>query len=107
MLNLITNAAEAMKTTDGDKIIRITSALQPDSVRITVSDSGPGIPKSMGAVIFDPFYTTKNGNTGIGLSMGQRIVADHGGRLYINPEGIDSGAEFVIDLPIPGERAVR
>lgn len=107
MLNLITNAAEAMKTMDGPKMIRITSALQPDGVRITVSDSGPGIPKPLGSVIFDPFYTTKNGNTGIGLSMGQRIVTDHGGRLHINPESIDGGAEFVIDLPIPGERAAR
>jgi PAS domain S-box-containing protein len=101
VLNLITNAAEAMKTTKGIKIIRIASARRHDSVRITVSDSGPGIPRALGAAIFDPFYTTKNGNTGIGLSMCQRIVNDHGGRLHITPCGIDGGAQFVIDLPIP------
>jgi PAS domain S-box-containing protein len=101
VLNLITNAAEALKTVEGGKTIRIASAFRPGGVRITVSDSGPGIPKALQSIIFDPFYTTKGGNTGIGLSMSQRIVTDHGGRLHITPCGIDGGAQFVIDLPIP------
>jgi PAS domain S-box-containing protein len=107
VLNLITNAAEALKATDRHKTIRIASALRPDGVRITVSDTGPGIPKALRSVIFDPFYTTKGGNTGIGLSMSQRIVSDHGGRLRVNPVGVDGGAEFFIDLPTPGRQAGR
>lgn len=107
VLNLITNAAEALKANHGQKYIRIASALQPDGVRLTVSDSGPGIPDALQSLIFDPFYTTKGGNTGIGLSMSQRIVTDHGGRLQVNPVGVDGGAEFFIDLPIPGKQAEK
>ena len=107
VLNLITNAAEALKATDRHKTIRIASTMRPDGVRITVSDTGPGIPKALRSVIFDPFYTTKGGNTGIGLSMSQRIVSDHGGRLRVNPVGVDGGAEFFIDLPTPGRQVGR
>ena len=101
VLNLVTNAAEALKTVDGDKRIRIDSARRSDSVRITVADSGPGIPETLRSKIFDPFYTTRNGSTGIGLSLSRRIITDHGGRLHVEPAGSRGGAAFVIDLPIP------
>ncbi|WP_319523612.1 ATP-binding protein [Breoghania sp.] len=103
VLNLIINAAEALKNSQTNKTIRIASLLAPDSVRIVVSDSGPGFAQAMQSAIFDPFYTTKNGSTGIGLSLSQRIVADHGGRLTADPAGKDGGAQFTIDLPLPGE----
>jgi PAS domain S-box-containing protein len=103
VLNLITNAAEALKNTETDKTIRIATLRGPDSVEIVVSDSGPGFPQALQSAIFDPFYTTKNGSTGIGLSLSQRIVADHGGRLTADPAGKNGGAQFTIDLPLPGE----
>jgi PAS domain S-box-containing protein len=103
VLNLINNAAEALKHAEAEKKIRIATLPGPDSVRIVVSDSGPGFPQAMQSAIFDPFYTTKNGSTGIGLSLSQRIIADHGGRLTADPAGKDGGAQFTIDLPLPGE----
>ena len=99
LLNLITNAAEAMKENRSEKVIAIASTLKKGRFRITVSDSGPGVPNSVKEKIFDPFYSTKNGNTGIGLSLGHRIITDHGGTLdvKVSPWG---GAQFVIEIPL-------
>lgn len=99
MLNLITNAAEAMKDNKESKIILVASTVAKDQIRVSVSDSGPGVPPESREIIFDPFYTTKNGSSGIGLSLGHRIVADHGGTLT-TLAGELGGAEFRIEIPI-------
>ncbi|MCK5145213.1 GHKL domain-containing protein [bacterium] len=99
LLNLITNAAEAMKENRTEKIIAIASSLKKDRFRITVSDSGPGVPNPVKEKIFDPFYSTKSGNTGIGLSLGHRIITDHGGTLDVEVSRW-SGAQFVIEIPL-------
>jgi len=70
ILNLISNAAEAMKTMDGEKKIAMASSKKGDRILVTVSDSGPGVPSDLRDKIFDPFYTTKSDSTGIGLSLG-------------------------------------
>ena len=99
ILNLITNAAEAMQDMDKEKRIRITSSMKRKQVLICVSDSGPGIPVNNREKIFDPFYTTKLSSTGIGLSICHRIIKDHGGSLGIvkNKWG---GAELRIEIPL-------
>jgi signal transduction histidine kinase len=99
ILNLITNATEAMKNMGGDKILGVTSSMEKNSVLVRVSDSGPGVTQDIKGKIFDPFYTTKNGSTGIGLSLSHRIISDHGGtlRIFTSKWG---GAEFVIEIPI-------
>jgi len=99
ILNLITNAAQAMKNLEQGKTIEISTSFDTDTITIAISDSGPGIPLSLREKIFDPFYTTKSGSTGIGLSISQRIVQDHGGSLRVSP-GRRGGAEFVIRIPI-------
>jgi PAS domain S-box-containing protein len=99
ILNLITNAKEAMKNTVDEKIINVASSAQNDRIIVTVSDSGPGVPLHIRKKVFDPFYTTKDGNTGIGLSLCYRIVADHGGSLIVNDNDRD-GAEFKMELPL-------
>ncbi|MDY0221575.1 MAG: ATP-binding protein [Desulfobacterium sp.] len=101
MLNLITNAAEAMKTlAPGTKTIAVTTqCLDPRHVIILVEDSGSGISNIHGDRIFDPFYTTKN-SSGIGLSICRRIVNDHRGTLKLHPSRL-GGAGFMIQLPIP------
>ena len=99
MLNLTLNAAEAM---DGNGTLRIHTQSIPatGNVRITFSDSGPGIPKDIQSKIFDPFFTTKQvgKGTGLGLSITYRILKDCGGTIDVksDPRG---GASFVIDLP--------
>ena len=99
VLNLITNAAEAMKEMDGDKRIKVTSSVENDSIQVRVSDSGTGVSPEEEDKIFDPFYGTKNGSTGIGLSIARRIVTDHGGILRVSGSEW-GGAEFIIEIPI-------
>jgi PAS domain S-box-containing protein len=99
MLNLITNAAEALKDKEERKIIVVTSTAVKDQIQVSVSDSGPGVPPESREIIFDPFYTTKNGSSGIGLSLSHRIIADHGGSLTASA-GELGGAEFRIEIPI-------
>lgn len=99
VLNLITNAAEAMKGFEGEKTIELKTYLEKDHIAISIKDSGPGIPISSQSKIFDPFYTTKTNSSGIGLSICHRIITDHGGSLRFNP-GLKNGAQFIIELPL-------
>jgi len=106
ILNLITNAKEAMRNVVNEKIINVTTSAQNDRIVVTISDSGPGVPLHMRKKVFDPFYTTKEGNTGIGLSLCYRIVVDHGGSLTVIDNDRD-GAEFKIELPLRTEKGTQ
>jgi signal transduction histidine kinase len=99
VLNLITNAARAMEKSNGDKLIKIKSSAQNNTLSVQVSDSGPGVPVELRDKIFDPFFTTKDDGSGIGLNIAQRIVADHNGTITLDSSRW-GGAEFKIDLPI-------
>jgi len=99
ILNLISNAAEAMKNRAENKIIMISSSAEPGYIRVTVEDSGPGISLHDRDEIFRPFYTTKPGGLGIGLSIVRRIVRDHGGTLDIR-ESRWGGAAFDMRFPL-------
>jgi signal transduction histidine kinase len=99
ILNLINNAAEAMKNVDGDKKIGVRSSVENNRIIVKISDSGTGVSLDSKEKIFDPFYTTKNGSTGIGLSIVHRIVTDHGGTLGVATSKW-GGAEFAIEIPI-------
>jgi signal transduction histidine kinase len=75
-------------------------ALQGDKVVFTIKDNGPGIPLEIRDKIFDPFFTTKDvgQGMGLGLSICNRIIADHGGRVEVRSEpGLFT--EFAITLP--------
>jgi len=98
ILNLISNASEAMKHMDQDKKIEVTTERQAEAVCIRVSDTGPGVPEKLAANIFDPFYTTKSNSSGIGLSICHRIVTDHGGSLDVSAAEF-GGAKFTIKIP--------
>jgi len=107
LLNLIMNAADAVKKKDGDsRRIEVSTSLARKYIRVAVSDTGPGIPENLREMIFDPFYSTKDDGTGIGLAVSLRIIRDHGGLLYAR-ESKWGGAEFVFELPrkVPGEKA--
>jgi len=99
ILNLITNADEAMKNKEGDKKIEVASSVKNNFILVRISDSGPGVPSNLRDKIFDPFYSTKNGSTGIGLSICHRIISDHGGTLSIARSKL-GGAEFIIEIPL-------
>lgn len=97
--NLVANAVDAM---DGRGKVSIGADLVKSSAsrycRIRVSDTGKGIPASIGDRVFSPYFTTKTTGTGLGLSIVERIVADHGGAIrFESAEGF--GTSFYIDLP--------
>ncbi|MEX2467055.1 MAG: ATP-binding protein [Gemmatimonadota bacterium] len=74
-------------------------------VRLSVRDSGPGIPPGMESRIFDPFFSTRKGGSGLGLALVHRAVEAHSGVVFVE-RAIEGGAQFVIFLPgLPeGER---
>jgi len=98
-LNILNNAAEAMKHMEAGKKIAIASLVEGKSIVLTISDSGPGIAPKVKDQIFDPYFTTKSDGTGIGLSLSHRIVTDHGGSLTVADSDL-GGAEFRIEIPI-------
>jgi PAS domain S-box-containing protein len=98
LLNLITNAREAMPK---GGTIRIETAVPwgvPSQVRVVVADTGVGIPADVLPRIFDPFYTTKATGTGLGLSVSYGIVQDHGGTVQVESEP-DRGTTFTLLFP--------
>lgn len=103
VLNLVTNAAEAMNKKNTDNIIDIRTSRNDNFVIATVSDSGPGIAPEIRNKILDPFFTTKKNGSGIGLSICHRIMTDHGGFLTIS-ESQWNGAKFTIGFPIEKRR---
>ena len=105
ILNLITNASEAMKDFPGEKRIELSTCRKGDRIVIGVRDTGPGIPVSRQSRIFDPFYTTKTNSSGIGLSICHRIIIDHGGTLKFSPSKT-GGARFTIEIPFENKRQI-
>jgi C4-dicarboxylate-specific signal transduction histidine kinase len=99
VLNILNNAAEAMKQMEAGKKIVVTSSVEGERIILTISDSGPGIAPDVKDKIFDPYFTTKSDGTGIGLSLSLRIVTDHGGSLTVADSDL-GGAEFRIEIPI-------
>ena len=99
VLNMINNAAKVMEGLTTAKQIEIVSYTREGQVCIRLSDSGPGIPADLSEKIFDPFFTTHSDGSGIGLSIAQRIIADHNGKIRVGSSRW-GGAEFVIELPI-------
>lgn len=103
MMNLLLNAVEAVAAQDG--VGRISVALErtwereSSIVRITIEDNGRGIPAHEIAKIFYPFFTTKSHGTGLGLSLVQKIVIAHNGRIEVQ-NGDSRGVRFVVTLPV-------
>jgi PAS domain S-box-containing protein len=100
ILNLIRNAIEAMSSvTNRARVLRIRSVIhEPDSVLVSVEDSGTGIDPKDTDRIFDSFFTTKPDGTGMGLSICRSIIEGHRGRLWAS-SGIDHGAVLNVLLP--------
>lgn len=93
--NLVRNAGEAVK--DGGKI-SLSCRPMGDSVEMTVSDTGRGIPEALKSRVFLPFFTTRDKGTGLGLAIVHRIVTGHGGTIEVNSS--EDGTTFRIMLPI-------
>ncbi|MHA0856615.1 two-component system sensor histidine kinase NtrB [Paenibacillus sp. CMAA1364] len=100
LLNIIKNAMDAMDDvvkSDGGKIEVYTSMVD-DHVRIHVSDNGKGMDRNTMLRLFEPFYTTKDSGTGLGLSVSYGIINNHGGVISVESEE-GKGTQFMISLP--------
>ncbi len=98
-INLASNAHQALlHSKRTERRIRFETRLRDDVVEIRVSDNGPGIPKEARSHIFEPFYTTKESGTGLGLGICFGIVEEHGGTIILE-ETTDAGTSFLIRIP--------
>jgi PAS domain S-box-containing protein len=100
VINLMTNAEHAVRGRP-NAVIELATEARNDWVRLTVEDSGPGVPVEVRSRIFDPFFTTKSPDegSGLGLSICQRVVAEVGGRIWLEDSETLGGAKFVVELP--------
>jgi len=97
-INLIGNSSEALAG-QKDGLIRLSAYREKEHlVNLRISDNGPGIPEEIRSQIFIPFFTTKRGGSGIGMSIVRKIVIACGGSIDLdNVE--EGGTTFVIKLP--------
>ncbi len=101
MLNLFTNAVHAMEGSTRRRLSVDCIPRGDESIRIEISDTGPGIEPEILSRIFDPFYTTKDSSkgTGLGLSLCRTVITDHGGEIWAESRP-NQGATLIIDLPV-------
>jgi signal transduction histidine kinase len=105
ILNLVRNGIEALESTQGprDLVIGATRA-GAGELEISVSDTGPGLDEAGAKRVFDPFFSTRENATGLGLPISNTIAKAHGGSLGYRPN-TPKGAVFFVRLPhdpIPG-----
>ncbi len=100
LVNLVRNGIEAMPdAASGSRVLTIrTLPTKDETVEVTVSDTGQGISTDTAEEIFDPFFSTKSGGLGMGLSISRTIVEAHGGRVWATPNP-DRGTTFHLTLP--------
>jgi PAS domain S-box-containing protein len=98
--NLFLNAAQAMPD-PGSIDVRIA---RDGACRVTVADTGPGIPPALSGRIFEPFVTGRKGGTGLGLAVSRRILRLHGGEVALLPTA-GPGATFLVTIPLAGTDA--
>ena len=97
VINLLKNALDASGSSPSPSVTLICSAAD-DQVTITVRDNGEGVPPERLETIFVPFYTSRSGGSGIGLSLARQIAQAHGGQLTVR-NNEDGGATFEMSLP--------
>ncbi len=111
-LNLIRNGAEAMAGGAGELQVRTRfERVAPQcggrsAAVVEIGDRGPGIPPEVQAQLFNPFFTTKDGGTGLGLPISLRIVEEHGGAIEVQSQ-MGQGATFRALLPIATDEEGR
>ena len=110
LLNLVINAEQAMLAAHGrgTLVTRTWHDAEHDVVLLEINDDGPGVPDDVQGKIFDPFFTTKAGGqgTGLGLTVADALVQEHGGRITMK-SARDDGASFFVEFPAGGGAAPR
>nr|WP_257234181.1 ATP-binding protein [Heyndrickxia oleronia] len=96
-INIIKNAIEVMQ--DGGNIRIQIKRDNEEEIHVIIQDEGEGIPKDKINKLGEPFYTTKERGTGLGLMVSFKIIKDHKGRIHVESE-VGVGSTFHIYLPI-------
>ncbi|MCX7738004.1 MAG: ATP-binding protein [Hydrogenothermaceae bacterium] len=97
-INIIVNGIEAINST-GKVTIRMHEDKKSKVAKVSIRDTGSGIPQDLLDKIFEPFFTTKDKGTGLGLAVSYRIVKEHRGEIsVVSKEG--KGTEFIVKLPL-------
>ena len=104
IVNLMMNGAQAMSeqpvaTAPGARDLSVSARERGDRVVVTIRDSGPGLPEEDLQVIFQPFYSTRQGGMGMGLAICKSCIEAHGGRITVQAAE-NGGAMFQFDLPL-------
>lgn len=101
LLNLVRNAIEALQEVPAaHRRLAVRTMHDADFVRVAVADSGPGISEANQKRLFEPYFTTKAGGMGLGLSISRSIIQDHDGRLEVSTS--PEGTTFQFSLPKAG-----
>jgi len=101
LVNLIRNAAEAVAAKGSGHVTLRTRTAGAGRVEIDVEDNGIGIPADLLPQLFDPFFSTKEDGSGLGLALTQQIVRDHGGDLRVDSV-VGRGTTFTVSVPVGG-----
>jgi two-component system, NtrC family, sensor kinase len=107
IVNLMTNAAQAIGEAQGRITVRLRLEADRTALRLSVADTGCGMDDATKARIFEPFFTTKKvgDGTGLGLSVVHGIIDKHGGRIEIE-SAPGQGSCFTVILPVAQTAAV-
>ena len=97
LINLVKNAMEAMP--DGGQLVVRTHST-PQGVALDLIDTGCGMDENTAIKMFEPFYSTKSGGSGLGLPTARKIIEAHGGRISVQSE-VGRGTKFAIEFPTP------
>jgi len=97
LLNIVRNAADALSGAGGG-VLRLSSVTDRDGVRLDVTDDGPGMDGDLVSKIFDPFFSTKERGSGLGLPITHQVIAEHGGIIECKSR-LGEGTTFSIWLP--------
>jgi signal transduction histidine kinase len=97
LLNIVKNAIAAMPN---GGTLTISAVTRHDELQISISDTGIGIPEELLAKIFEPYFTTKESGTGLGLTITFKIIKEHNGEITVESKP-SKGSTFTIHLPIP------
>ena len=105
LVNVIMNAVQAAARPSSDPLVTVATNIRNDSVMISVTDNGPGIPRAQQVQVFDPFFSTKpdGSGLGLGLAISQSIVTRIGGSLCCDPDYV-GGTRFIMTLPLGARR---
>jgi PAS domain S-box-containing protein len=102
LLNIIKNAMNAMEVSGGT--LTVSTRLDGDHVVITIRDTGQGMDEATLAKIFEPYFTTKDSGSGLGLTMVFKVIKEHQGEISVTSKK-GEGTTFHVSLPVPtGER---